>query len=230
MKLLLICSILFVAVFADERPIYEFPEWWTLRDFEPTQWIQSRFRGARIIGGQEATPNQFPYQVGLRLFIQNSENVGLCGGSLISVSRVVSAAHCVDIVSGVEAVFGAHFMNREESTQVRRTVPLSGLIWHEEYAPSTLTNDVAIIMLQTPVTPNVHIQVVQLPDDLNNDFAGDLATASGWGRFGAANVASEFLRFVQVNVMTNTACRIRFPTIIRDSTSKFTLSVFMIKI
>lgn len=77
MKLLVICSLLFALALADERPIYEFPEWWKLRDFEPSQWIQSRFRGGRIIGGSEAAPAQFPYHVGLRLFIQNSVNVGL---------------------------------------------------------------------------------------------------------------------------------------------------------
>jgi Trypsin len=224
MKLLVICALLFApAALADERPIYEFPEWWVNRDFDPSPLIKSRFREGRIIGGQEATPNQFPYQVGLRLFIQNSNNVGLCGGSLVSANRIVSAAHCVDIVSGLEAVMGAHFLNRFESTQARRTVPLPDLVWHENYNPRTLTNDVAIITLLTPVTLNNFIQVVRLPEgaDLNNDFAGSSAVASGWGRFSEAQASSEFLRFVNVNVISNTACRIRFPTIIQESTSKY---------
>lgn len=95
MKLLVICALFFVLALADERPIYEFPEWWVQRDFEPSAWIQSRFRGGRIVGGQESTPNQFPYQAGLRLFITNSNNVGLCGSSLVSATRAVTAAHCV---------------------------------------------------------------------------------------------------------------------------------------
>lgn len=226
MKFVVICSLFLAsAVFADERPIYEFPEWWMNRDIDPSSLIKSRFRSGRIIGGQEATPNSFPYQVGLRLFIQDSNNVGLCGGSLVSPTRVVSAAHCVDIVSGLEAVFGAHFLNRVEATQVRRTVELSGLIWHENYNPRTLTNDVAIISLPTSVPLSNAIQVVRLPEgaDLNNDFAGSPAVASGWGRFSSAQASSEFLRFVNVNVITNTACRIRFPTIIQESTSKFIL-------
>lgn len=224
MKLLVIFALLFAsAVLADERPIYEFPEWWVNRDFDPTPLIKSRFREGRIIGGNQATPNQFPYQVGLRLFIQNSNNVGLCGGSLVSTTRVVTAAHCVDIVTGLEAVMGAHFLNRQESTQVRRTVALSGLTWHENYSSRTLVNDVAIINLPSPVALNNVIQIVRLPEgaDLNNDFAGVGAVASGWGRFSGAQASSEFLRFVNVNVITNTACRIRFPTIIQDSTSKF---------
>jgi secreted trypsin-like serine protease len=45
----------------------------------------------RIVSGNEATPGQFPYQVGLIL-----DGVGLCGASLISETVVLSAAHCLD--------------------------------------------------------------------------------------------------------------------------------------
>lgn len=223
MKLVVICALLFASALADLRPIYEFPEWWALRSFEPTEWIQSRMRGGRIIGGQEAVPNQFPYQVGLRLTIPGSANQGTCGGSLVTANRVVTAAHCVDIVSSAETVFGAHFiLNTNELTQVRRTTPQSGLIWHENYNPQNLINDVGIIQLLEPVTFNAVIQPVSLPDgaDLNDDFAGQLAVASGWGRFSSEQIISPFLRYVEVNVITNLACRIRFPTIIQDSTSK----------
>jgi hypothetical protein len=87
MKVLLICALFFTLALADERPIYEFPEWWALRDFEPSPQIKEGFRSGRIVGGQIASPHQFPYQVGLRLFIQNSANIGLCGASLLNNKR-----------------------------------------------------------------------------------------------------------------------------------------------
>ena len=223
MKLFVICALFLALALADQRPIYEFEEWWAIRDFKPSAWIQSRFRGGRIIGGQEATRNQFPYQAGLRLNIPGSVNQGTCGGSLVSTTRVVTAAHCVDIVSSAVVVLGAHFLNQAEGTQLRQTVGTSGLIWHENYNSQNLNNDVAIINLNTPITPNSAIQPISLPSgaDLTNNFAGDLAVASGWGRFSSANAPSEFLRFVELSVITETACRIRFPTIIQPSTSKF---------
>jgi secreted trypsin-like serine protease len=46
--------------------------------------------GARIIKGQSAHRGEFPWQVGI---IVNDEN--FCGGSLISRSHVLTAAHCV---------------------------------------------------------------------------------------------------------------------------------------
>lgn len=45
--------------------------------------------GGRIIGGQLASNGQFPYQVGLSL------NGAWCGGSLISSTVILTAAHCV---------------------------------------------------------------------------------------------------------------------------------------
>lgn len=218
MKLFVVLAFLVVSALAVELPITDLPEWWAHRGLAMPQ-----NRAGRIVGGNEAGAHQFPYQVGLRLFIRDSTNIGLCGGSFLTQTRVLSAAHCVDVVSGVESVFGAHVMNNlNEPNQQRRTTPESGLIWHAEYDPQSLVNDVAIIHLVTPVIPNAFIQTVRLPEgaDLTNEFNGELATASGWGRFSSENVASTFLRFVEVNVMTNTLCRVRFPTLIADSTRK----------
>ncbi|KAJ8910302.1 hypothetical protein NQ315_003780 [Exocentrus adspersus] len=47
----------------------------------------------RIIGGNEATPHQYPFQVGLLL-----NNNAFCGGSLISKNFVLTAAHCATVL------------------------------------------------------------------------------------------------------------------------------------
>jgi secreted trypsin-like serine protease len=52
----------------------------------------------RILGGTEASRNEYPYQVGIISSDStnpNEEN-GFCGGSLISKNAVITAAHCVD--------------------------------------------------------------------------------------------------------------------------------------
>ena len=48
----------------------------------------------RITGGTLAEPGQFPYQVGLLLYVQGG--AAWCGGSIISDRYVVTAAHCTD--------------------------------------------------------------------------------------------------------------------------------------
>lgn len=223
MKSLIIFGLFLASVAAEMKAIYEFPEWWLERDFDADLWVESKFRDKRIIGGQEATPNQFPYHVGLLLYLKDSNDVGLCGGALISTKIVLTAAHCVDIVAGIEAVFGAHSLVRVENAQIRRSVTKSGLIMHEGYMKRNLTNDVALLKISTPVPLNNVIQVVSLPKgaDLKRDYVGAHGVVSGWGIFSSSSQSiSKFLRFIDVTVITNDECRIRFPTRIRDSTSE----------
>lgn len=45
---------------------------------------------ARIIGGADALPGQFPYQISL--IVNNSH---ICGGSIIDNQWILTAGHCV---------------------------------------------------------------------------------------------------------------------------------------
>lgn len=52
------------------------------------------FVGGRIVGGQPATDEQFPWQVAIT-YTRNDGVLLFCGGALISEQFVVTAAHCV---------------------------------------------------------------------------------------------------------------------------------------
>ncbi|EEC18184.1 serine protease, putative, partial [Ixodes scapularis] len=49
-----------------------------------------------IVGGMDATPLEFPWQISLRL-VQNSGTPGqhFCGGSIINKQHILTAAHCI---------------------------------------------------------------------------------------------------------------------------------------
>ena len=47
-------------------------------------------RQSRLVGGQNAFPAQFPFQVSVRKYGSH-----ICGGAIISANYVVTAAHCV---------------------------------------------------------------------------------------------------------------------------------------
>ncbi|CAL4092949.1 unnamed protein product, partial [Meganyctiphanes norvegica] len=47
----------------------------------------------RIVGGQQATPGEYPWQVLLRI-TTSSSGEGRCGGSIIKKRWILSASHC----------------------------------------------------------------------------------------------------------------------------------------
>ena len=48
----------------------------------------------KVVGGIEATPHEFPWQVAL--YITKDEESSACGGTIIDQDWILTAAHCVD--------------------------------------------------------------------------------------------------------------------------------------
>ncbi|XP_018563533.1 brachyurin [Anoplophora glabripennis] len=130
----------------------------------------------RIIGGEEAVPHEYPFQVGL-LINGNS----FCGGSLVSNNYVLTAAHCATVISTVEIILGAHNLTADEDTQLRLTA--SEIHVHEQYNRTDYQNDIAILRLSETVTLNDYIQTIKLPSrsEVNNTYENTVVTSTGWG-------------------------------------------------
>lgn len=109
---------------------------------------------------------------------------------------------------------GAHDRtNANEPNQRRVDVTADGLRWHPSWDPSLIRNDIGIIVMPTAVELNHAIRAVILPAIGGTEqFNGELGVVSGFGVFSDnEGLASNVLRYVYDNIMTNTACAIRFP-------------------
>merc|ERR1712110_617110 len=68
-------------------------------------------------------------------------------------------------------------------------------------------NSYTILELVEPVTFSASIAPACMPADTSKDFAGELATVSGWGTLQSGGNQPAVLHSVDVTVTTNAACK-----------------------
>lgn len=170
-------------------------------------------RSAFIIGGAEVKVGEFPWQAALKLFGQFT-----CGGALISVDYVITAAHCTgNAVSYYTLVLGLHDL--EEKRGKPTTFRLTAIIQHPMFEPTSRHHDVALVKLAPSASLDKnHIWTVKMAPNDNYDYTlSVLCSFSGWGqRSAGGNLANE-LQGAAVNVMLNTECKLFWGSQISDT-------------
>merc|ERR1719167_1106767 len=158
--------------------------------------------GNRIVGGVETEANEYPWQVAL---VSSSGSRPFCGGTLISNQHVLTAAHCTagSSASGISVLLGEH---RIDDSSFNR-VPLSKITDHPNYNNGNLDNDFSILTLATPVEFSNTVAPACLPTSGANDYAGVLATVSGWGTLSSGGNQPTVLNEVDVTVQSNADCK-----------------------
>ena len=162
----------------------------------------------RIVGGHEARPGEWPWQVFIR--VSHGGRSWGCGGSVVASQWVLTAAHCVEdrgrIVSpsSVRVLAGTQNLRkggwRRDVTVVRS---------HERYRKKE--NDIALLKLSRPAG----VQPVEIPDaarvaDIAVEGAG--ATVTGWGRLREGQQGGpDRLMEVKLPVVGEQACRAAYP-------------------
>ncbi|XP_052898050.1 collagenase-like [Anopheles moucheti] len=169
----------------------------------------------RIRGGVPAAPGEIPYAAGL--MIQQPIGNRWCGGSLVSINYVLTAATCFNNPGATTVLLGASNMN-----DVEDIVIASEVIVHQAFVPSQNLNDIALVRLSRPASISNYIRLARLPNWRQADslFLNQLATVSGWGALGqnsAEILPLNNLHRVNGSVISNTACGLQFLGGIADS-------------
>ncbi|XP_061379339.1 collagenase-like [Danaus plexippus] len=215
MKLLLTVVCLAVAVSAYEPINIDYHN--TIGVYEAARIKQAEeaadFDGSRIVGGNFAILGQLPYQAGLLIRLQDDRQ-SVCGASLISNSRLVTAAHCWTSF-GVDArevlvVLGSITLYSGGTRILTNNVRA-----HERYNPFTAENDIAIIYIN-PVSYSNNIRNIEIASG-NDQYVGSWATAAGFGRYTDTSGVSSTLRYVSLQVISNEECRRTYGSYILSS-------------
>lgn len=146
----------------------------------------------RIVGGSAATPNTFPFAVG----IASPDRAAYCGGTIVGPRRVLTAAHC-RVSAGDLVLVGSHDLRAARSVRVTESRI------HQSFNERTLDYDIAIAVLAADVAPAVALA--------EPTFSPSTAQAIGWGALREGGPATTILQQVTLPLVQWSSCRASFP-------------------
>ncbi len=164
---------------------------------------------SRIVGGSTVVDDRYPFMVAVSFDLDGDGFfVHGCGGSLVSDTWVLTAAHCVvDPLSGqlvnnnsVAVLVGSRDIFDQSQGML---ISASRIVVHPAYQAQTFTNDIALIELSQAV----ELPVIALPASGGDVPAvGEDATVTGWGNTVEGGLKSRLLREVELPITSHAQC------------------------
>ncbi|XP_072044489.1 chymotrypsinogen B-like [Amphiura filiformis] len=168
-----------------------------------------------IVGGHEATPGAWPWQVSLRHINEDDGKMGshFCGGSLIGREWVLTASHCAEnaLDGSVGVVAGISTLTTDDTNSYVQKSAVAEAILHPDYDTETVANDIAVLRLKTPLKYDDKVQPVCLADQQYEQ--GTTCTVTGWGaQQEQLKRTSTTLQQVSLPIVDLQRCRDSYPS------------------
>jgi len=179
-----------------------------------------RKKESRIVGGQDAEVNEWPWMVGMAYAYVSSATGEeqqfkyMCGGTLIAEEWVVTAAHCFfDPRNGERIIFekdlrlwiGDHDKSTIDETSISDTFGVAEIILHPTYNGTTFKDDIALMRLATKVNLNKHAPAC-LPEE-GETFTNQTAYAYGWGALNFSGPSPDILQEAELPIVDFDDCK-----------------------
>ncbi|XP_076632941.1 trypsin-1-like [Colletes latitarsis] len=174
---------------------------------KPYRSVISPLFEPRVVGGSEAKPGQFPWQVSLQwgwLFGYSH----FCGGSILNNEWVVTAGHCVLAVptyGNFVVKVGKHNLKQTEGTE--QTIKVLKSFIHEKYNGNVAPYDIALLKLAQPLRLSNAVKAISLPQA--GSTPSGTAVLSGWGSTSRTSnpIMPDKLQYVDLPVIDLATCK-----------------------
>ncbi|XP_069671632.1 chymotrypsin-1-like [Periplaneta americana] len=158
----------------------------------------------RIIGGRNATKNEFPFVVAILVFGKPQ-----CTGTIINQYKVLTVAHCV--LNGTDYddyIVKAGFYIANDPNAIVRNVNYIRIHFNYE-VKQYWTFDIAILNVTQPFVFNEAVQPVVLPKFRRRLRPGTKATIIGWGytQFAPRRQIPSVLQALDLTYIKKSECR-----------------------
>ncbi|XP_050931475.1 tryptase [Lates calcarifer] len=156
-------------------------------------------RNTRIVGGQNAPPGSWPWQV-----ILIKDNGDLCGGSLINDQWVLTSSSCIKGSPNITVILGRHSQSGPSNDEV--SLGVSQIILHPSFG--FIFNDIALLELSASVNFTDYIRPVCLASADSTFHTGTNSWVTGWGvTLPNGSTFPDILQEVKVPIVGNNECQ-----------------------
>ncbi|XP_020299071.1 chymotrypsin-2-like [Pseudomyrmex gracilis] len=159
----------------------------------------------QIVGGTDAEIGKYPYMVSLR-----NNNKHFCGGSIINVRYILTAAHCLTgfktnaDVADMTVHAGTNFLNQSGDVYNAEAV-----IIHEKFNIVLIRNDIGLVRLKTDIKYNEIVKPIDLAST-NSVEDGHPCLLTGWGTLEFMGKVPNELQKLDLKVYSQTKCKRTF--------------------
>lgn len=129
-------------------PLFAHRERYSCRTIAPCGCSKKITILSKIVGGERATKRSWDWVVSL---VHTKNHKHFCGGSILSSSWILTAAHCVSDMNASDIIIDAGSNKLDQHTQRRRAAKIFS---YPYFDPDTYVNDIALIRLSSPIDIN----------------------------------------------------------------------------
>jgi hypothetical protein len=163
----------------------------------------SSFGGDPIVGGEPASPGEYPAQGYLQ--VDTGTSVGACGGTLVGSRWFLTAAHCSVDENSAPLPPGSFLvgLGQVSVSQITDIYGVTAVDVNSAYNPGTSQNDVAMLKLNRPA-PYQFMRVITT-GEAAKWAPGTSARIIGWGTTGTGTPSDALLK-ANVPIVGDSAC------------------------